>query len=77
MPRYGANVRLPGGGVARICGSRLMQLCSACGFLADILCDYPVGPHGRTCDAPICEDCTDHREPDTDYCPTHAGWTLL
>jgi len=37
------------------------------------LCDFPTGTgKNKTCDKVLCEACATHREPDTDYCPTHA-----
>ena len=52
------------------------------------LCDYILRPAGqvvseldgmtahveaKTCDAALCQSCAVHREPDTDYCPSHAA----
>lgn len=34
------------------------------------LCDFPTG-NGKTCDAPICDECRTHVGKDTDYCPRH------
>ena len=27
----------------------------------------------NTCDRPMCDDCTNHHEPDTDYCDLHGN----
>lgn len=51
-----------------------VQGCHRCTYVADYLCDFPVGG-GKTCDLPICEK---HRirqggeMGDIDYCPQHA-----
>lgn len=37
-----------------LCGVPDGKVC-ACGYLADYLCDWPMG-EGKTCDAPLCED---------------------
>lgn len=34
----------------------------ACGYFAEYLCDFPMGG-GKTCDAPLCEDCARHPGP--------------
>lgn len=39
---------------AWICGPGVTP-CSSCAYVADYLCDYPLGG-GKTCDAPLCED---------------------
>lgn len=55
-----------------ICGSELPQLdvCSDCGYVADILCDYPVGD-GMTCDRNLCPFCAVEVAPDLHYCKPH------
>jgi hypothetical protein len=40
------------GGDAFICGKGF-EACSMCGFLAEHLCDFPMGK-GKTCDARLC-----------------------
>jgi hypothetical protein len=40
------------------------------GYTADLLCDYPMGD-GKTCDAPLCEDCAHHVGRDLDLCELH------
>jgi hypothetical protein len=39
---------------AFICGESI-EACSICGFLAEHLCDFPMGK-GKTCDAPLCRE---------------------
>lgn len=43
------------------------------------LCDARIkGSGGRTCDAPVCVDCTTQPAPDKDLCPHHAAqWRKL
>ena len=71
MPRYGVNLKMPGGGYARICGSKPMRACICEMELAPFLCDHPMG-NGKTCDRPLGEDCRTHVDPDLDFCPDHA-----
>lgn len=70
------HVKLPGGVGAIVCMDRRpakKQKCAACGELAHVvLCDFPVA-EGKTCDVRVCRQCAAHQEPDTDYCPQHAG----
>lgn len=35
------------------------------------LCDFPVGPRGKTCDAGMCDTCATNVGPDRDHCPRH------
>ena len=45
--------------------------CQVCGKNRHTkLCDYPTG-HGRTCSKLLCDTCTTHIAPDSDYCPEH------
>jgi DNA-binding XRE family transcriptional regulator len=48
---------IPESGQAFMCGSVVgsVEPCVACGFLAEHLCDWPMG-NGKTCDAALCED---------------------
>ena len=55
-----------------MCGEELplLDMCSECGYLADILCDYPVG-EGLTCDQHLCSDCAVEVAPNLHYCKPH------
>jgi hypothetical protein len=73
-----ARVRLPGGGVAIVCGRgmRPRRRCR-CGCDATLECDWKVGgmPIGRgvkTCDAPICSAHAFEVGPDKHLCPAHV-----
>ncbi len=48
----GAAIRWDDGTVMHIDGTGI-KTCSRCGFLAEFMCDYPVG-RGKTCDARLC-----------------------
>jgi hypothetical protein len=76
-------VRIPGGGTAIVrTAAPRPRKCSVCGRQTKDyrLCDYPMGTSTlaartggpKTCDAVLCQSCTNHREPDIDYCPLHA-----
>ena len=71
MPRYSVVLKIPGGGTAIIHGSKPMVACICGEKISAYLCDYPVGA-GRTCDAPLCDDCRTNKGPEVDYCPDHA-----
>jgi hypothetical protein len=76
MPKYGVTLKLPGGGFARICGSKPMVACRACeAAVSAYLCDYPVS-QGRTCDMPLCGGCRVPQSPGRDFCPRHGQQTL-
>ena len=73
------TIPIPGGGVAIVCGPSLRRIprrCIVChcpDWLTTMkLCDYATGP-AQTCDAAVCVEHAQHIEPDTDYCPAHAG----
>ncbi len=56
-----------------LCGDGVTP-CDQCGKVADFLCDFPMGK-GKTCDAPLCDDCRVHQGgelKDLDFCPAHA-----
>jgi hypothetical protein len=54
-----------------ICGQDIEPLDACkCGFVADRLCDYPIGD-GKTCDLPLCADCARSVGDDTDLCEIH------
>lgn len=46
------------------------QKCHYCGNPATLLCDYPTEWH-KTCDRPICNDCSVHVGYERDYCRCH------
>jgi len=54
-----------------ICG-KLGPHCADCGWVADYLCDYPVGK-GKTCDRDMCESHANEVGPDLHYCKAHLG----
>lgn len=58
-----------------VCGPRRpRKFCKDCGReFASKLCDFPVGPKGKTCDTPICDKCATPVGPDRYYCPKHKG----
>lgn len=70
------TLRFPDGTTAIVCGVKRKRVpCSICNRPGDKLCD---GERGRTlggkvitCDVPLCNQCAQHVEPDTDYCPKH------
>jgi hypothetical protein len=74
------TVHIPGHGLAIVC-SRVSRprvpRCSVCHVpqtLATLkLCDGVVEQRQGTCDAWVCVDHAVHVEPDSDYCPRHAG----
>lgn len=67
-----STVKLPGGGVAIVCGPRRKQNLCSCRAYAKLQCDWPK-EGGGTCDKPICRSCARSAGPDTDYCPFHRG----
>ncbi len=70
------TVNLPGGGYAIVCGghNRKVRKC-ACGKVAALLCDWPIGG-GKTCDKPVCQDCAVKGGPNVDFCPSHERLKL-
>ena len=75
-------IHLPGHGVAMACTRGFARrrppvrcgVCHVPDTLATLkLCDGPGRRPGTTCDAPVCVEHAVHVEPDTDYCPVHAG----
>jgi hypothetical protein len=73
MPRRCVVIALPGGGAARVQLSGV-KVCTYCGRLAERLCDARLrtGPRaGRTCDLPMCRQCTTGPHQDVDYCRDH------
>jgi hypothetical protein len=56
-----------------ICGD-LGEHCADCSWVADFLCDYPVGDD-KTCSRPICEEHAHEVAPGVHYCSGHlAKW---
>lgn len=49
-----------------------IQPCSECSFIADSLCDFPIG-EGKTCDMALCDDHAHPIGPDRHLCPIHAA----
>lgn len=68
------TVKLPGGAFAIVCGLPKPKPCIYCGRPHTKLCDFPLEAQkkGKTCDRPMCDRCTTHIDPDTDYCGPHA-----
>lgn len=64
---------LPGGVI--LCRSRgQTQRCKAHGAKAIRLCDWRIGKN-KTCDEPLCANCTYSPAKDKDLCPAHkAMW---
>ena len=67
------RVTLSNGSSAIICGSFKRPRC-ACGRRATLECDWKVPTRkSRTCDAPLCRNCTTSPAPEKDLCPAHAA----
>lgn len=73
-PRAGSEY-----GLAIACGPRVRRprrrcvVCNVPDTMASIrLCDAPIGK-GKTCDSVVCVEHVVHIEPNTDFCPLHAG----
>jgi len=67
-------VPLPGG-FAVVCGpGNRSKPCTYCGRNSSRLCDFPVLRKGikTTCDAPLCDRCTQRIAGDGDLCRAHA-----
>lgn len=55
-------------------GRQRRKRCSFCSLgWGDKLCDFPVGPDGKTCDRSMCNRCATTIAEDVDYCPRHKG----
>lgn len=71
--------RMPGGGVAIICGrtrkgKSFTKLCRTCGCVATFECDWKLGD-GKTCDEGLCSKHAEEVAPEKHLCPTHqAAW---
>jgi hypothetical protein len=48
------------------------DVCRVCGFLADALCDFPIG-NDKTCDSALCSEHAKVIIGDIHYCPEHSG----
>ena len=75
MPCYPFKI---GNSTGFICGRsrRKEKQCVYCGQISDFLCDFPVEKTKRgklkTCDKPLCSDCTQKGvSPDVDFCKEH------
>ena len=72
-----ARVRMPGGGVAIVCGhglnARRARRCRHCACEAPFLCDWKIEALGtvNTCNAPICAAHALQVGPDRHLCPAH------
>lgn len=53
-----------------LCGN-LGEHCSECAWVAEYLCDYPVGD-GKTCDRQLCETHANEIAPSLHYCAGHV-----
>jgi hypothetical protein len=75
-------INLPGGGVAHLnMGRSKPKRCKFCKTgRADRLCDFPIAVgdvgHKRTCDAPMCLNCSTRVAHEVDYCPDHREKAL-
>lgn len=54
----------------------LPPACYNCGYVADLLCDYPLS-HRKTCDRNMCTKCAHRMGDDLDYCEAHYKRQLL
>jgi hypothetical protein len=61
------------GHIMTICCSRSrVETCKFCRIQpVSRLCDFPVGPRGKTCDAGMCDKCATRVAHEVDYCPSH------
>lgn len=74
MPCYEST--LEDGSPVILCGA-LGPHCKHCRDVATKLCDYPVGPRGRTCSAPLCDTHARAVGIEIDYCAGHHDLWLL
>lgn len=69
------TVKLPDGAFAMVCSrgrrGKPPARCFYCTTPSSRLCDYPAGS-GKTCDRPLCLNCTTEVAKDTDMCKEHA-----
>ena len=52
------------------CGEAPLLPVCACGYVADLLCDYPMGD-GKTCDLNLCSACAREVGVDQHFCDVH------
>jgi hypothetical protein len=65
------RVKLPGGGVAIVCGrGPRRHRCCACTLAGGFQCDWKVSPT-KTCDRYICPDHAQQVAPGKHLCPEH------
>ena len=56
------------------CNRTRRVICKFCGVRpVSKLCDFPTGPHGKTCNAMMCAQCATSISPNVDYCPIHRN----
>jgi hypothetical protein len=55
---------------ATVCGPGKQEPICACGYVAEILCDWPMGD-GKTCDLPLCPSCAHEIGEDKHTCEIH------
>lgn len=60
-----------GDGLSFVCGDHIVQ-CSECNFVADYLCDFPMGDN-KTCDAVLCGNHAHYIGEEKHLCPVHAA----
>lgn len=76
MPCYRIKIDGMGAGLMCVRGTKSPKPCCYCGDVSDVLCDFPVSktPGGRkkTCDAPMCSDCSQKGvSENVDFCKVH------
>lgn len=79
---YRETVQLPDGSEieAFLCGA-LGPPCVQCQAVSEVLCDFPIGEEGRTCDKALCLRCAPTVGVDKNFCREHleagAGPNML
>lgn len=67
------RIKLPGGGVAIVCGARpSRKRCTSCGRPSGFQCDWKL-PGGKTCDRHLCGQCAQEVAPEKHLCPEHQA----
>lgn len=75
-----SRVRMPGGGIAIVCGALpRARRCRHCACDAPFLCDGKIEALGtvHTCDAPICAEHAFEVERNKHLCPRHKASYVL